>query len=160
MRLAVYPGTFDPITNGHLDVVAKVAPLFDSCVIAVLHNPNKQPLFTVEERLDLIQAAVACWANVRVESFSGLLADYTKQIEADVVVRGLRSVSDFEAELPMAQMNQRLDTHAVTVFIPTSRDSADISSSLVRQVAMHGGDVAALVPLAVCNALRSKFMST
>lgn len=157
MKLAVYPGTFDPITNGHLEIIDKMAGLFDECVVAVLHNPDKRAVFTVEERIKFIQAATESWSNLRVDSFTGLLADYVSDIQADVVVRGLRSVSDFEAEFPMAHMNRRLNAQALTIFIPSSLESADISSSWVRQIAMYGGNVTSLVPNGVNQALRLKF---
>lgn len=157
MPRAVYPGSFDPMTNGHLDIVAAAAELFDNVIVAVLNNPDKKSLFSVEERMELIRASVKAYTNVSVDSFSGLLADYTRLQTADVVVRGLRSVQDFEAEIPMAHMNRRLNAQLRTVFLPASLGVADISSSLVKQIAMHGGALTGLVPDDVARALKRKY---
>lgn len=157
MKIAIYPGSFDPVTHGHLDILIRAAGLFDHVIVAVLHNPNKQPLFTVDERMQLIQSATSGLANVSVDSFMGLLMDYARLMGAHAVVRGVREISDFESELRMAQMNRHLSPDVVTVFIPTSNDYSYLSSSLIKEVASHGGDIGRFVPTAVEQALRSKF---
>jgi pantetheine-phosphate adenylyltransferase len=157
MKTAIYPGSFDPMTNGHLDVLERAARAFDEVVVAVLNNPSKQPLFTVEERVRLIREVVADYPNVTVDHFQGLLVDYARLRQADAVVRGLREVGDFENELKMAQMNRHLNPDLVTVFIPTASQYAFVSSSLVKEVAAHGGDIGALVPSPVAAALTAKF---
>lgn len=154
---AIYPGSFDPITNGHLDVIHNAAPLFDRLVVAVLNNPDKQSLFSVSERMELIRAALGALPNVEVDSFSGLLADYTKLQQAEVVVRGLRSGQDYAAEVPMAHLNRRLHPSLKTVFLPASLSVADISSSMVKQIAMNGGNVSTLVPKDIEAALHRKY---
>jgi pantetheine-phosphate adenylyltransferase len=156
MRRAVYPGSFDPITNGHLDIVARCAGLFDELIVAVLHNPAKRPLFSVEERVRLIEAVVAPFRNVRVDRFMGLLVDYVRRTQAAAVIRGVREVADFETEVRMAQMNRHLYDPAVTLLVPTHPHYGYISSSLVKEVAAYGGDVAGLVPPVIAEALREK----
>ncbi|MGI8414908.1 MAG: pantetheine-phosphate adenylyltransferase [Nakamurella sp.] len=152
---AVCPGSFDPPTLGHLDVVGRAAGLFDTVTVAVLVNPGKHGLFTIEERLELLAATTSEWPNVRVDSFSGLLVDYCSRVGANAVVKGLRAVSDFDYELQMAQMNAGL-TRLDTLFMPTSPEFSFISSSLVKQVAGYGGDVRAYLPPLVNEALRAK----
>ncbi|MFD1677256.1 pantetheine-phosphate adenylyltransferase [Alicyclobacillus fodiniaquatilis] len=156
MRRAVYPGSFDPITLGHLDILQHAAALFDEVVVAVLHNPLKQPLFTVEERLEHVTLATSAYANVRTEAFAGLLVDYCREKQIDVVVRGLRNASDLQSEMPMAQMNQTLHSQIHTVFVPSAPAFSFVSSSLVKDVAMHGGDVSQFVPKHVLNALHHR----
>ena len=156
MRIAVYPGSFDPITNGHIDILKRATGLFDKVIVAVLHNPNKRPLFTIDERIEQIQEAVADLENVGVDSFMGLLVDYARLKGAQTIIRGLREISDFENELRMAHMNRQLDERAVTVFIPTNNEYSFLSSSLVKEVATYGGDVAEFVPDVVNRALRTK----
>ena len=148
MRRAVCPGSFDPVTNGHVDVIARAAGLYDELVVAVLVNPGKAGLFTVEERMELLRDAVAATPNVRVDSFQGLLVDYCKAHDVPVIVKGLRAVSDFEYELQMAQMNREL-AGVETLFVPTAPQVGHLSSSLVKQIAQFGGDVSSLVPKAV-----------
>jgi pantetheine-phosphate adenylyltransferase len=151
----VCPGSFDPPTNGHLDIVERAAGLFDEVVVAVLVNVSKRGLFGVEERLELLRELVTPWPNVSVASFGGLLVDFCRQHDADAIVKGLRAVSDFEYEMQMAQMNSSLaqvDTH----FVPTSPEWAFLSSSLVKEVARYGGDVAGLVPSLVHDRLRQR----
>ena len=155
MRRAVCPGSFDPVTLGHLDVVARTAPLFDEVVVAVLVNPAKQGLFTVDERMEMIAEVVAPHANVRVDSFGGLLVDYCRDQGIGAIVKGIRAVSDVDYELQMAQMNQRL-TGVQTLFLPTSPEFSFVSSSLVKQVAGLGGDVEGFLPASVHRKLQDR----
>jgi pantetheine-phosphate adenylyltransferase len=142
---ALCPGTFDPVTNGHLDVVGRAAELFESVIVAVLENPSKTPLFTLEERVELLEEAVRDHRNVRVGSFRGLLVEHARAQGASVIVKGLRAVSDYEYEIQMAQMNQRIG-QIDTLFMATSPKWSFLSSSLVREVARFGGEVEGLVP--------------
>ena len=146
------PGSFDPVTNGHVDVIARAAALYDELVVAVLVNPGKAGLFTVDERMELLREAVADLPNVVVDSFSGLLVDYCRSHDVPVVVKGLRAVGDFEYELQMAQMNREL-AGIETLFVPTAPQVGHLSSSLVKQIARFGGDVSSLVPKAVNDRL-------
>ncbi len=155
MTHVVCPGSFDPPTLGHLDIVRRAAQLFDRVTVAVLINPDKSGLFTVDERLELLRVAGSGWANVTVDSFDGLLVDYCRRNSIDAIVKGLRAVSDFEYELQMAQMNSGL-AGIDTVFIPASPEHSFLSSSLVKQVARYGGDVSALLPAQVTTALARK----
>ena len=152
MRRAVCPGSFDPVTNGHVDVINRAAALYDELVVAVLVNPGKVGLFSVEERMDLLRDAVAGLPNVRVDSFEGLLVDYCRAHGVPVIVKGLRAVGDFEYELQMAQMNREL-AGVETLFVPTAPQVGHLSSSLVKQIAQFGGDVSSLVPKAVLDRL-------
>ena len=152
MRRAVCPGSFDPVTNGHVDVVSRAAALYDELVVAVLVNPGKAGLFTVEERIALLRDAVADVPNVVVDSFQGLLVDYCRSNDIPVIVKGLRAVSDFEYELQMAQMNREL-AGVETLFVPTAPQVGHLSSSLIKQIAGFGGDVSKLVPKAVYDRL-------
>jgi pantetheine-phosphate adenylyltransferase len=142
---ALCPGTFDPVTNGHLDVIGRAAELFGSVIVAVVENPSKTPLFTLEERVQLLEEAVREHPNVRVGSFRGLLVDHARAEGAAVIVKGLRAISDYEYEIQMAQMNQRIG-EIDTLFMATSPKWSFLSSSLVREVARFGGDVEGLVP--------------
>ncbi len=152
MRRAVCPGSFDPVTNGHVDVINRAAALYDELVVAVLVNPGKAGLFTVEERMELLRDAVAGLPNVTIDSFQGLLVDYCRARDIPVIVKGLRAVSDFEYELQMAQMNREL-AGIETLFVPTAPQVGHLSSSLVKQIATFGGDVSSLVPKAVHDRL-------
>ena len=140
MRRAVCPGSYDPPTNGHLDILERTAGLYDEVVVAVLVNKNKKGLFTVEERLSLLEESVAHLPNVRIDSWHGLLVDYCRQHDIQAIVKGLRAISDFDYELQMAQMNQQL-TGVETLFMPTKPENSFLSSSLVKEVATYGGDV-------------------
>ncbi|RZU32754.1 pantetheine-phosphate adenylyltransferase [Blastococcus saxobsidens] len=155
MRRAVCPGSFDPVTNGHVDVINRAAGLYDELVVAVLVNPGKAGLFPVEERMELLRDAVADLPNVTVDSFQGLLVDYCRTHDIPVIVKGLRAVSDFEYELQMAQMNRELAA-IETLFVPTAPQVGHLSSSLVKQIATFGGDVSRLVPEAVHDRLAER----
>jgi pantetheine-phosphate adenylyltransferase len=149
---ALCPGTFDPVTNGHLDVIGRAAGMFDGVVVAVLENPSKAPLFTIDERVSLLQEALGDQPKVRVASFGGLLVDFARAQGARMIVKGLRAVSDYEYEIQMAQMNQRIGG-VETLFMATSPKWSFLSSSLVKEVARLGGDVEGLVPDHVRKAL-------
>ena len=154
--IAVYPGTFDPVTRGHLDIIGRGARIFERVIVAILKNPGKQPMFTLSERKAMLAAAVSGLDNVEIDSFGGLLVDYARKCGARVIVRGLRVVSDFEYEFQMALMNRNLDAAIETVFMMPREDYAYVSSGLVREVAMLGGDVGGLVPDPVAEALRQR----
>jgi pantetheine-phosphate adenylyltransferase len=155
LRRAVCPGSFDPVTNGHLDIIARASRLYDTVYVAVMVNKSKQGLFAIEERIDLIEQVTADLDNVQVESFHGLLVDFCKQREIPAIVKGLRAVSDFDYELQMAQMNIGL-SGVETLFVPTNPAYSFLSSSLVKEVAQWGGDISHLVPPQVLDALNAK----
>ena len=157
MLAAVYPGTFDPITNGHTDLVARAARLFDRVVVAVARDTSKRPFLAVDQRVALARQVLADHANVEVTAFSGLLVHFCRQQQARVVIRGLRAVSDFEYEFQLASMNRRLAPEVETLFLTPAEQYAFISSSLVREIARLGGDVAEFVHPAVQQALAEKF---
>jgi len=161
VTIAVFPATFDPITNGHVDIAERAARLFERVIMAVFdHNPPiKEPLFSTEERVDLVRQAVAHIPNVEVDRYSGLTVEYARSRGAKVLIRGLRVVSDFEAEFKMAHMNRTLAPEIETVSLMASPEHAFLSSSLVREVALLGGDVSAMVPPAVAEALRAKALA-
>jgi pantetheine-phosphate adenylyltransferase len=152
---ALCPGTFDPVTNGHLDIIERAGQRFDAVVVGVLDNPGKEPLFGVEERVQMLKEVAADLANVSVTSFSGLLVESVKSLGADVVVKGLRALTDFEYEIQMAQMNHAL-AGVETLFMTTAPEWSYLSSSLVKEVARFGGDVSGLVPPSVADRLRDK----
>jgi pantetheine-phosphate adenylyltransferase len=156
-RIAIYPGSFDPLTKGHEDVIRRSLTLADRVIVAVAVNPSKQPLFPVEERLVMLRAAVGDDPRITFESFDGLLAEFAKRAGASIVVRGLRAVSDFEYETQMALMNRQLHPSLETVFLVPAVDLTYLSSSLVREVARYGGDVSALVHPAVATALARRY---
>lgn len=156
MAIAIFPGSFDPFTNGHFDLVRRASQIFDRVIVAVLNNPDKQPLFSVSERTELIAAAVDGLPGVEVDSFMGLLVDYVKLKQANVIVRGIRNGADLDAELAMAQMNEHMYPAAVTFFLGTRPEFAHFSSSLVKQVARHGGDITGMVPAPIERALRQR----
>ena len=156
-KVAVVPGSFDPITNGHLDIIKRAADVFDVVYVAVLNNSSKNPLFTVDERIALIAEVTKHLPNIRIESSSGLLIDYAQQKKAQAIVRGLRAVSDFEYEMQITSMNRVLDEHIETFFIMTKNQYSFLSSSIVKEVAKYGGKVSELVPTIVDRALKEKF---
>jgi pantetheine-phosphate adenylyltransferase len=153
---AVYPGTFDPVTNGHIDLIQRSADLFDRVIVAVLKNTEKTPLFTVAERVEMLEEVVEGLKNVSVTTFQGLLVDFADQNKATVIVRGIRAVSDYEYELQMALMNRRLSPHVETVFLMPAETYSYLSSRLVKEISQLGGSVRGLVPSAVEERLRFK----
>lgn len=157
MRSVVYPGTFDPITNGHVDLIHRAARLFDRVVVAVAADTGKTPLFSTEERMALVQASIHNHANVEVVSFQGLLVRFVRELDVTVIMRGLRAVSDFEYEFQLAGMNRRMAPEIETVFLTPAEQYAYISSSLVREIARLGGDVSTFVTPAVQAAFNKQF---
>jgi pantetheine-phosphate adenylyltransferase len=155
-KRAIYPGTFDPVTNGHADLIERAAKLFKHVVIGIAANPSKQPRFSLDERVQLLKLVTAHLDNVEVVGFSGLLVDFAKDQKASVLVRGLRAVSDFEYEFQLANMNRRLSPDLESVFLTPSEENSFISSTLVKEVALHGGDVSQFVHSEVSKALLSK----
>ncbi len=158
MSRVVCPGSFDPITNGHLDIIERASSLFDEVVIAVLVNQTKSSLFTVEERIEMIKEVTAKYKNVRVDSWSGLLVDFCKSNQINTIVKGLRAVSDFDYELQMSQVNLQLQG-VETLFMATAPSHSFLSSSLVKEIASHGGDVSAYMPAAIVSKLKSRVVS-
>lgn len=154
--IAIYPGSFDPITNGHLDLIERGARLFDKLIVSVLRNENKQPLFSVEEREAMLREVVAGYPNVEVDSFGGLLVDFAARRHASVVLRGIRAISDYEYELQMALMNRRLRPDVETVFLMASEAHSFLSSRLVKEVFRLGGNISGLVPAPVEAQLRQR----
>jgi pantetheine-phosphate adenylyltransferase len=154
--IAIYPGTFDPLTNGHLDLIQRGAKIFDELVVAILRNSEKTPLFTVEERLKMLRECTSQWENVRAESFEGLLVDYARDCGAQAVLRGIRAVSDYEYELQMAWMNRKLDPTLETVFMMPAGAYSYLSSRLVREIASLGGALVGLIPATVEDQLRTR----
>ena len=157
VRRAIYPGSFDPVTNGHLDVIQRAATLFDEVVVGVAFNEQKRSLFSAEERVALIHGAAGAWPNIRIVSFDGLLVDFARAEGASAVVRGLRAVSDFEFEFQMALMNRKLRPEVETIFLMPAEKYTYLSSRIVKEIARLGGDVSAFVPVSVATALREKF---
>ena len=155
-RLAIYPGTFDPITNGHADILRRALKIFDRVVVALAENVRKEPLFSIAERRAMITDALGGDPRIEVDAFQGLLVEYVKRRGANVVIRGLRALADFEYEFQFAHMNRHLAPEVETVFLMTSEESFYVSSSLVKEVALMGGDVSRMVPSAVLAALQGK----
>jgi len=156
-KIAVVPGSFDPMTNGHLDIIERAVKIFDQVYVVVLDNSSKVPLFTTEERMHLIGQAVTHFPSVKVDSFSGLLVDYAKLVNANVLIRGLRAVSDFEYEMQITSANRVLNEEIETFFIMTKNKYSFLSSSIVKEVAQYGGDISELVPVHVKEALKQKY---
>ena len=156
-RRAIYPGSFDPVTNGHLDLIERALKIFDEVIVAVAHNVEKKPLFSTEERIDLLKKSLGVRPNLMVEPLEGLLVDAARNREAFVVIRGLRAVSDFEFEFQMALTNRRLEPKVETIFLAPREDCIFLSSRIVKEVASLGGDVTPFVPIDVVKALGGKF---
>ena len=157
MRRAIYPGSFDPVTNGHLDVIERARKLFDEVVVAVAHNDEKQPLFPLKDRLDLLRQTAGKIDSVRIAEFEGLLVEFARNQEAGAVIRGLRAVSDFEYEFQMVGMNQRLDPEIETVFLMADPRHQAIASRLVKEIASFGGDISPFTTPTVAEALKKRF---
>jgi pantetheine-phosphate adenylyltransferase len=157
MRRAVYPGTFDPVTYGHLDVIKRGSKIFDELVVAVGHNPLKEPLFTINERMNMISTNTEELKNTRVDCFEGMLTDYMKEMQTNVILRGIRTVSDFEYEFQRALTNRVLKADIETVFIMTSQEYSFLNSSLIKEAVSLGGDISMFVPSDVEKLLQKKF---
>jgi pantetheine-phosphate adenylyltransferase len=156
-KIAIYPGTFDPITNGHLSILTRALKVFDKLIIALLNNPQKAPLFTMDERIGMIRDVLKDQPNVEIDSFDGLLVDYVISKGTNVVIRGLRALSDFEYEFQMALMNRKLNREVQSVFLMTDYKWFYTSSTIIQEAASLGGDVSGLVPPIVCRKLKEKF---
>ncbi|MGR3175272.1 MAG: pantetheine-phosphate adenylyltransferase [Candidatus Scalindua sp.] len=157
MRKAVYPGTFDPVTYGHLDVIKRGSKIFDELIVAVGHNPLKDPLFTINERMDMLSKNTRKISNIKVDCFEGMLIDYTKEMQTNVILRGIRTVSDFEYEFQRALTNRVLKTDIETVFIMTSQEYSFLNSNLIKEAVSLGGDISMFVPPDVEKLLQQKF---
>src|SRR6266700_3511168 len=157
MRRAIYSVSFDPVTNGHLDIIERARKLFDEVIVAVAHNDEKQPLLSLKERLDLLRETAGKIDNVRIAQFKGLLVEFARAEKAGAVIRGLRAVSDFEFEFQMALMNRKLDAAVETIFLMPKEEYTYLSSRIVKEIARLGGDVSAFVPACVAKALNRKF---
>ncbi|MCK5509127.1 MAG: pantetheine-phosphate adenylyltransferase [Desulfobacterales bacterium] len=158
-RTAIYPGSFDPVTNGHIDIVERGLKIFDCIIVAILRNPAKKALFTVEERKEMIEISLSKHSNVEVDIFDGLLVDYAKKRNAGTIVRGMRAVSDFESEFQLALMNRKLNREVQTVFLMTGLRWIFTSSSIIKEAASFGGDISSMVPPVVERKLKKKFGS-
>ncbi|KAB2879208.1 pantetheine-phosphate adenylyltransferase [bacterium] len=156
MKTALYPGTFDPLTFGHIDIIERAAALFDRVIVTVAKNPKKTPLFTAEEREDMIREAVKSWPNVTCESFDGLLVQFAKDRQAKALIRGLRVISDFEYELQMAHVNRRLAQEVVTILMMPGEKYTYLNSSIVKEVASFGGDIQSFVPPFIADKIKNK----
>ena len=156
MTSVIYPGTFDPITNGHLDIIERSAVIFPRVLVAVANSPSKKPLFSLDERVDLVRQSVAHLSNVEVFGFSDLLANVVKQHNISAIIRGVRTTTDFEYELQLAALNRLLTKGVDSLFFPPAEKWAFVSSTIVREIYLHGGDVAELVPVSVFNALKAR----
>lgn len=160
MRIAICPGSFDPVTNGHVDVFERTSKLFDVLIVAVFHNPNKKPLFNMEERVELLKMATQHIPNVRIDCFSGLLNEYVKQQNSNIIVRGLRALSDFEYEFQRALLIKKIDPVIETVFIMTSSDYSFVSSSGIKELAKFGGCITGLVPACIEDRIHQQLQKT
>jgi len=160
MRIAVYPGSFDPVTNGHIDVIERALKLFDKIVVAVGDNPGKKPTFSTEDRIGMLKEATKHLENLEIDSFSGLLLDFVKSKDSKIIIRGLRAVSDFDFEFQRALMNRVVDKEVETVFIMTKENYVYLNSSIVKEMAMFGGKLNGLVPEIVEKKLKEKFSKT
>lgn len=160
MRTAIYPGSFDPITNGHLDLIQRASKLFDRVIVTVADNETKKPLFTLNERLKMVRKAIANFPQVEADSFRGLLVDYVEQREGCAIIRGLRAVSDFEFEFQLALMNRKLNERVETIFMMPKETYTFLSSRIIKEIARLGGDISSFVPAHVQSALAAKLKST
>ncbi|MFZ7127071.1 MAG: pantetheine-phosphate adenylyltransferase [Desulfobacterales bacterium] len=156
-RKAVYPGSFDPVTNGHIDIITRGLKLFDQIIVCILHNPSKKTLFSIEERMEMLQESLKATANVEIDTYDGLLVDYAVKKNAHAILRGMRAVSDFEYEFQMALMNRRLNRNIQTVFLMTGLRWIFTSSSIIKEAARFGGNINGMVPALVNQKLRDKF---
>jgi pantetheine-phosphate adenylyltransferase len=159
-KVAIYPGSFDPVTNGHLDILKRGLTLFDKIIVAILHNPGKKCLFDIEERVEMLEKSLKKTPNVEIGTFDGLLVDYAEQMNACAILRGMRAVSDFEYEFQLALMNRHLNRKIQTVFLMTSFRWIYISSSIIKEAAQFGGDIKNMVPEAVNRKLKEKFAAS
>ncbi len=157
MRIAVYPGSFDPITNGHLDIIERASKIFDKVIVGVLNNNSKNPLFTADERVMLIEKVTDKLQNVEVACFDGLLVDFAIQHDANVIIKGLRTVNDFEYEFQMALLNKTLNSECETMFLMTNSKYSYISSSMVKELAGYNGDLAGLIPTEIIHYIKDKY---
>jgi len=158
MKIAVYPGSFDPVTNGHLDIIERSSKIFDRVIVAVLHNRAKNPAFSIEEKIDMLKTVTVHLPNIEIDTFDGLLVDYTRLKKAQTIVKGLRAVSDFEYELQMAMANRKQEPKIETLFMMTSTDYSFLSSSIVRELAYHGGKLEGMVPESIIPFIYKKLM--
>ncbi len=156
MVTAIYPGSFDPLTKGHQDIIDRASRIFDKVIVSVLENPRKQPLFTIEERVEMLKIIAPKYPNVEVDSFHGLLVDYAKKKNSNIVIKGLRAIGDFEFEFQMALVNHKLDPHIETIFMMTNNRYSYVSSSIVKEIAYFGGDISELVPPEILPLIRKK----
>jgi len=156
MNIAIVPGSFDPVTNGHLDIIKRTSGLFDTVYVSILSNSSKTPLFTIEERINLIKRVTKDFPNVKVESFTGLLVDYAREKDAKFIVKGLRAVSDYEYEVQMSLTNKQLAPEIETFFITTNSKYAYLSSSIVKEIAKYGGDITEMVPPEIIQDIKEK----
>ena len=159
-RIAIYPGSFDPVTNGHLDIVARGLKLFDKIIVAIMHNPGKNAMFTLEERIDMLKVSLKRFSNVEIDTFDGLTVEYAKKKKAQGILRGLRALSDFEYEFQMALMNRKLNREVETIFLMTGMRWIYTSSSIIKEAARFGGNVNGMVPSLVQQKLKKKFGQT
>ncbi len=159
MGVAVYPGSFDPVTNGHLDIIDRASKVFDHLIVAVLENPRKNAIFTMDERVEMLNSIVGQYKNVEVDCFQGLLVNYVQKRNASIIIKGLRAMSDFEFEFQMALVNRKLNENVETLFMMTNNMYSYVSSSIVKEIAGYGGDISALVPSQVYQRIRDKFAS-
>lgn len=157
MKIAVYPGSFDPVTNGHLDIIKRAAAIFDKVVVAILQNSSKNPAFSISERIEMLSIVTKNIENVQIDTFEGLLVNYIKKIDAGIIIKGLRAVSDFEYEFQMALMNKRLEKNAETFFMMTNESYSFLSSSVVKEIAMYKGGLKGLVPDEILNIIKNKY---
>ena len=157
MKIAIYPGSFDPVTNGHLDIIERSSKMVDKLIVSVLNNGSKNPLFTTEERVEMLKKVTSEFKNVEVRSFSGLLVDFASQTGASIIIRGLRAITDFEYELQMTQTNHILNSDVDTIFLTTSIEYSYLSSSTVKEVARCGGDISKFLPEYVAKQVYDKF---